>query len=884
MPVPSVPPVQDSTLAALRHPARLATLRDTRLLDVPAQPTFDRLTALAARVLRAPVALVSLVDADRQYFTSCLGLPEPWASARETPLSHSICQHVVASAGPISIADARADPRVCSSGAVSELGVVAYLGVPLVAPTGHTLGSFCVIDTVPRAWTPDDVDILTTLAAAVMSEIALRDAVRTQTEHGLVAWEAMCARESVLESIPEAVLLVDRAWRVTFMNQQAAELTGHPRDPFIGHDLWSVAPHLVGSEFETHYRQAAREGKRVAFTAASLRTGRWFEILVDPTPDGLTIYCRDITARRHAEDALVERELHFRNLVEQSPEAIVLHRDGRVLYVNPAGAQLLGWQAEHLADDSTDLYDLLTPGSRAEARARIAAVMAGGSRAETIEYRLRRRTGETLHVEVTSVRVSDRDGPAVQSHLHDVTARRLLEAQLAHQAFHDALTGLPNRVLLRDRIVHALDRGRPHARPLVLVLDLDHFKSVNDGFGHAAGDAVLREAAERIARCLRPGDTLARLGGDEFAVLLDEIPGMHVAEAVAERIIATLRAPFAVHGTDVVVGASIGLAVADRADTVDDVLRNADLAMYRAKHAGRARVAVFAPDMHTEVRQRLQLEADLRRAIDGDRSGGELLLYYQPIVHLSSAALYGVEALVRWAHPTRGLVPPMDFIPMAEDTGLIVPIEQWVFLTACRQVQHWRAAYPDAGLASVTVNVSGRHLAMAGMVRDVSAALEVTELDPSCLVLELTESMLIRDTQATLERLRALKALGVRLAIDDFGTGYSSLAYLEQFPIDLLKIDKSFTDRIGHTGVPDGREESPLARAVLGLGRVLGMRVVAEGIEHAGQHARLQALECDYGQGYHFAKPLAPVTLEQLWLRPQSDACALAAGPVTCPS
>jgi predicted signal transduction protein with EAL and GGDEF domain len=370
----------------------------------------------------------------------------------------------------------------------------------------------------------------------------------------------------------------------------------------------------------------------------------------------------------------------------------------------------------------------------------------------------------------------------------------------------------------------------------------------------------------RITRCLRPGDTLARLGGDEFAVLLDAVPGTQAAEAIAERMIDALRVPFAVQGTDVVVGASIGVAVADRADTVDDVLRNADLAMYRAKHAGRARVAAFAPGMHTQVRERLQLEADLRRAIDGDRSGGELLLHYQPIVHLSSAALYGVEALVRWAHPTRGLVSPMDFIPIAEDTGLIVPIEQWVLVAACRQVQQWRTAYPGSGLASLTVNVSGRHLATPAMVRDVSTALETAGLDPGCLVLELTESMLVRDTLATLDRLRALKALGVRLAIDDFGTGYSSLAYLEQFPIDLLKIDKSFVDRIGHAGRADGRAESPLARAVLGLGRVLGMRVVAEGIEHAGQHTRLQALACDYGQGYHFARPLAPAALEQQWL------------------
>ncbi len=448
----------------------------------------------------------------------------------------------------------------------------------------------------------------------------------------------------------------------------------------------------------------------------------------------------------------------------------------------------------------------------------------------------------------------------------DVTRRKELEEQLVHQAFHDPLTGLANRVLFHDRVEHALARSaRGGSVPAVLFLDLDNFKNVNDGFGHAVGDRLLVEIAGRLARGVRAADTCARLGGDEFAVLLedgrDEGEAAQQAAHVAERLITAFQAPFTLpDGTTMVTGASIGIATAVAGESAEVLLRNADLAMYRAKHGGRGQYAAFEQQMHASVRHRLELEAELRAAVggatehDAGRSADapQFELHYQPIVELGAGGLSGFEALVRWRHPRRGLVSPGEFIPIAEESGLIVPLGRWVLREACRQVAAWQRERP-AGLPSlrVSVNISGRQLAEPELPREVRAALDDAGLPASALVLEVTESMLVDDGATTLERLHALKALGLELAIDDFGTGYSSLGYLQRFPVDVLKIDKTFVDDLG------GLEpESPLANAIVGLGSALGMRVVAEGIETAGQWSHLREIGCEYGQGFYFARPL----------------------------
>ncbi|MFL5847156.1 MAG: putative bifunctional diguanylate cyclase/phosphodiesterase [Solirubrobacteraceae bacterium] len=415
---------------------------------------------------------------------------------------------------------------------------------------------------------------------------------------------------------------------------------------------------------------------------------------------------------------------------------------------------------------------------------------------------------------------------------------------MVHQALHDALTGLPNRALFLDRLEHALARAvRGGSEVAVLFLDLDRFKTVNDSLGHAAGDELLCVVARRISGCMRAADTAARLGGDEFAVLLEDLVSTREAVRVAERIISALEEPIEVAGREVFVGASIGVATGSYG--AEDLLRHADVAMYRAKAQGKGRYAMFEEGMQAEVIDRLELEADLQRAIDR----GELEVFYQPIIALASGEMAGHEALVRWRHPTRGLLSPGGFIPVAEETGLVVPIGRFVLREACRQAAEW-AATTGTDL-SMNVNLSGRQLEDPALLDDVTAILRETGLPAARLVLEITETVLMHDTETTIERLRALRALGVRLAVDDFGTGYSSLRYLNRFPLDVLKMAKPFVDGLG------SQEEDPaLARAIIDLGANLGLTIIAEGIERSAQLVQLRRLGCPMGQGYWFARPM----------------------------
>jgi diguanylate cyclase (GGDEF)-like protein len=421
---------------------------------------------------------------------------------------------------------------------------------------------------------------------------------------------------------------------------------------------------------------------------------------------------------------------------------------------------------------------------------------------------------------------------------------------MAHQALHDGLTGLPNRALFLDRLEHALARAmRAGGEVAVLFLDLDRFKTVNDSLGHAAGDQLLQTVAGRIAGCMRAADTAARLGGDEFAVLLEDLTSHHEAVRVAERILAALDEPIPVAGREVFVGTSIGVATG--ASGAEDLLRDADVAMYRAKAQGKGRYAIFEPGMQAEVLERLELEGDLTRALAADGGAGPagaLEVFYQPIVVLATGELAGHEALVRWRHPTRGLLPPAAFVPVAEETGLIAPIGRFVLREACRQAAAWQVH--GAGL-TMNVNLSGRQLEDPELVDLVTQLLRDTRLPPRSLVLEITETVLMQDTRTTIDRLRALRALGVRLALDDFGTGYSSLRYLNRFPLDVIKMAKPFVDGLGE------REEDPaLARAIVDLGANLGLEIVAEGIEGSAQLAQLRRLGCPLGQGYWFARPM----------------------------
>ena len=427
----------------------------------------------------------------------------------------------------------------------------------------------------------------------------------------------------------------------------------------------------------------------------------------------------------------------------------------------------------------------------------------------------------------------------------------------SHEALHDSLTGLPNRALFLDRTRLAVTRARRSQVPVgVLFVDIDDFKTINDSLGHPAGDALLIATSDRLLRTLRPSDTLARMGGDEFAILLDELREPGDAARAAQAVLDSLERPFDVEGREVFLGACVGISAG--ITDGEDLLRDADLAMYRAKEHGRNRYEAFAPEMHTAMVDRLDLEVDLKRAIPG----GELELHYQPIFSLDSGAIAGMEALVRWNHPTRGLVPPARFIPLAEASGMVHALGRWTLNAACHQGALWRARYPAAPGIQINVNVSASQLARPAIVQDVARALEQAQLEPDALTLEVTETALMSDIDAAVARLRSLKDLGVRIAIDDFGVGHASLRYLKRFPLDYLKVAKDFVDEIDTPG-----EELAILRAIIDLSRVFGLSAIAEGIETEEQRLKLGELGCEFGQGFLLSRPAPAKVADDLILQ-----------------
>lgn len=685
---------------------------------------------------------------------------------------------------------------------------------------------------------------------------------------------------ALFNAITEVFFVIDRDGVYHKVAPTNDALLARSREELLGRRVQDILPSPIAALVLSSISKALNswKGVDIEYPLEIEGTTVWFAGTVNPlTEDKVLLVVRDISDTKVAAEAIKESEARFRNLVEHSPQAVALHAEGRLLYANPACGTMLGYiAADQLIGEP--ILRFITRETSSRFVESLISLSRTGTRTPTCECQFRPiNEGRMLDVEVTSVPVTYNGRAGVLSILHDVTERKQLEQQLAHQAFHDPLTNLANRVLFRDRVEHALQRAvRGTGTPAVLFIDLDNFKAVNDGLGHSAGDWLLIEVSARLQGCLRPADTVARLGGDEFAVLLDDEAAN--AENVADRILEEFRDPFTVQGTDIVVSMSIGIASLLAHQGADDVLRNADLALYRAKAEGKACAASFEPEMHVAALRRLELETELRRAIDGDSSSGQLALYYQPIARLSTGRMFGYEALVRWRHPERGVLEPLDFISLAEETGLIVPLGRWVLAEACRQTKDWQMRYGPllrgTGMSLiVSVNLSGRQLAQPELVDDVAVTLKKTGLTPNHLVLEMTESMLVHDNRATLERLHALKSIGVRLSIDDFGTGYSSLAYLERFPVDSLKMDRSFI-----ASLDNDESKSPLAEAVIGLGRILGLRVVAEGIETVNQWERLRSLGCQLGQGYHISYPLAAPEFERLLATSAAEAKGLANG------
>jgi diguanylate cyclase (GGDEF)-like protein/PAS domain S-box-containing protein len=620
--------------------------------------------------------------------------------------------------------------------------------------------------------------------------------------------------------------------------------------------VYAIPFRLAGDEpavFQTRVDQRALLGAIATATTGSIVPSIVVLLLAVPLA---AFVSNRILATAYEREQQLRVEARFGSLVRNSSDVVVIASpDGGIQYVSPSVERVLGFRQTDA--QGRNVLDMLHPDEVAGARIFLAAVVEASGTPAKVEWRVRHRDGSWRDFEILCANLTT--DPAVGALVlngRDVSERKALEQQLAHQAFHDPLTDLANRALFQDRVDQALARaGRMDSGLAVLFLDLDDFKTVNDSLGHQAGDVLLVEVADRLTAAVRASDTVARLGGDEFAILLEDVGEVEIRH-VSDRIAASVRAPIDLDGRRIFISVSIGVAPTWAGlRTTQELLRGADVAMYSAKSRGKGIAQVFEGRMHAEVVSRLALDADLRGAIER----GEFSIDYQPTVVLRGERLVGLEALVRWHHPTRGLVPPDQFIPLAEETGLITGIGEFVIDAACRQARAWQQTYAHVSDLSISVNLSARQIQDAGIVGLIREALDRSGLPPETLILEITESLLMHDTDATLTRLVELKELGVRLAIDDFGTGYSSLSYLRRFPVDILKIDKSFVDNVASR-----TDAMALTRAIVDLGRSLGLTTVAEGVELSAQAAELKALGCDMAQGYLFGRPVDAASVERV--------------------
>jgi diguanylate cyclase (GGDEF)-like protein/PAS domain S-box-containing protein len=591
-------------------------------------------------------------------------------------------------------------------------------------------------------------------------------------------------------------------------------------------------------------------GALTASIVTYLQSTVGFRAIIAITPIIVIIYLTYRTYLKTVE-ALQESEERFRNAFDYAAVGMALvSPEGRWLQVNRSLCEIVGYTEEELL--ITNFQAITHPEDIDAAAVSVSEVMGGKLPSCQLEKRYLHKLGHSVWVLLSASQIRDKQAKEDRLifQIQDVTDRKRAEQQLHYDAFHDALTGLANRALFTDHLKLALARTQRQADHefAVLFLDLDRFKVINDSLGHMVGDQLLVGIARRLETCLRPGDTVARLGGDEFTILLEDLTGEADAIEIAERLQSALAMPFNLGGQQVFTTASIGITLSSIGyNRPEDCLRDADTAMYRAKQHGKARHELFDSSMHARAMKLLQVESDLRRAVEHH----ELVVYYQPIMSLETERIRGFEALVRWQHPQQGLISPVDFIPVAEETGLIVPLGQWVLSEACRQARVWQEQFPSDPPLSISVNISAKQFAQPGLIEQVEHVLRETGLAPGSLQLELTESVVMESIETATDLLHRLRALGVALSIDDFGTGYSSLNYLHNFPLDTLKIDRSFVSQMA-----GNNENTEIVQTIVTLARSLGMNVVAEGIETEMQLSSLQALECEGGQGYLFAKPM----------------------------
>jgi diguanylate cyclase (GGDEF)-like protein/PAS domain S-box-containing protein len=659
---------------------------------------------------------------------------------------------------------------------------------------------------------------------------------------------------TTLESITDGFFTLDREWRFTYLNKEAERLLQRTQADLMGKVLWDEFKEAVSRDFYREYHRAVAENCKVSFEEFYPPLNKWFTVNAYPSSEGLAVYFQDISIQRAAEDQLklLETCVARLNDIVLITETEPFDEPGpRIVFVNDAFERRTGYSREEVIGKTPRI--LQGPKTqRAELdRIRTALQKWEPVRAELINYK---KNGEEFWLELEIVPVADSTGwfthwVAIE---RDITQRKVAEEEIKHLAFFDYLTHLPNRRLLLNRLKQTLaSNARNKRQGALLFIDLDNFKTLNDTLGHDKGDQLLKQVAERLTKCVREIDTVARLGGDEFVVMLVELnenlqEAVKEAKIVGERILASFNQPYQLHNHEYHSTPSIGVTLfSDYRDTLDELLKRADLAMYQAKAAGRNTMRFFDPDMQTAVSVRVSLEEELQQGLQHK----EFSLYYQVQVD-SAGNVTGAEALVRWQHPRRGRISPVEFISLAEETGLIIPLGHWVLETACAQLVDW-AARPEMANLSLAVNVSARQFRHPEFVYQVLDVLQQTGADPQKLKLELTESLLLDNVEDTIAKMSALKAQGVGFSLDDFGTGYSSLSYLKRLPLDQLKIDKSFVN-----DVLTNSNDAAIARTIVALGQSLGLAVIAEGVETEAQHEFLASHGCHAYQGYLFSEPL----------------------------
>lgn len=730
------------------------------------------------------------------------------------------------------------------------------------------LAALALRDPGLAGWLALGLSVVTLLTVAVLDRSIRRSRVEKarldrllehSAEASALADAAFRRLDTAVENMQLGVTVTDLTGRIAFMNPADAAMHGYAVEELAGRDVRVFAPPGTARRMTAEQIERIKTWRRETVNVRKDGTLFPVQLMSDVVRNaegeaiGVVTTCEDITQRKLAERALWESQERYSLAVRGANDGLWdWNLTTNEVYYSARWKAMLGYDEAEVAANPEAWLGRIHPDDLGRVKADLDAHRDDRAVRFENEHRVLHKDGTHRWVLARGIAERGPEGKPyrIAGSLTDITQRKTVEEQLAREALHDTLTGLPNRAFLTDLIERAMRRRRRNREYAfaVLFVDLDRFKVVNDSMGHAAGDQLLIEVSRRLQDCVRPGDVVARLGGDEFCVLLDDIEDSSDSTRVAERIESSLEAPIVIDGRDVFTSASIGIAVTEgEAFGAEQLLRNADTAMYRAKARGKARFEVFDRGMHERAVAALQLETDLRSALERE----EFRLVYQPVVALETERITGFEALVRWEHPVRGMVPPSEFLPLAEEMGLMVPLGRWVLGQACRQMSLWAERFPKLPDLSVSVNLSAKQLHQPDLVRQVADVLRETKLDPRRLKLEIAEAVLMDDPELHLAVVAELGELGVQVQVDDFGTGPSSLTYLSRLQVDTLKIDRSFVG-----GLDNHTDRSSVVQAIITMARDLGIRVVAEGVETAQQSDRLLTLRCERGQGYLYSQPV----------------------------